>query len=238
MTTKLDWVRLPTNWIRDRGLIAFRWDRGTGSGNTAALMVLIAVAHAADKEGEAKVTYDMLCLVTGLSRAKVSEGLKILVNNHIIDRIPTSRSTFRLVGFFKDKGWGKLPAKRLYAGDIISAFRDFTLRSIAELNALKLFLLIVAFRDNKTNVSLLSYGKITELAGIDRNRVRQALDVLTYRSLVHTERFQTLAGTKPSVYRLIGLDSFVHAGTRGEANMFADLMADATQNVGLPISPE
>ncbi len=56
-----DWVRLPTDWIQDGGLQAFRWSADRGSAQTAALMCLAAIAHHADEEtGVAKLTYDQI----------------------------------------------------------------------------------------------------------------------------------------------------------------------------------
>ena len=34
------WVRLPSEWINDGGLKIFRWERGIGADNIAALMAL------------------------------------------------------------------------------------------------------------------------------------------------------------------------------------------------------
>jgi hypothetical protein len=49
---RLDWVRLPTNWIvEERGLLNFRWQKDKGGNNVAALMTLIVLAHHADDNG-------------------------------------------------------------------------------------------------------------------------------------------------------------------------------------------
>ena len=219
---------LPTAWMRSGGLRSFRWAPGIGSGNTAALMALMSIAHATDETGTAKLTYDQICYATGLSRAKLSEGLGVLEVRKLVERSPQGRSTFRLVGLNPSEGWGKLPAKRLYDGNRIAAFSEFKLRNAAELNALKMFLLIVAFRDNATNFAHLGYDKIDELSGIDRARIRSALSVLTYTGLVHTERFVSKVNTFAisNAYRLAGLDSYRHAGTTGRSDAFGDLLRD------------
>lgn len=219
-----EWVKLPTDWIRSGCLTELRWSSGIGSNNTAALMALIRLAHVADDEGIAKATYDDLCHSTGLSRAKVSDGLSVLEEKSLIGRNP-ARSTFRLVNFNPRQGWGKLPAKRLYSGERMVAFSEFKLRNPAELNALKIYLLAVAFRDNETNLANLSYDKFEELAGIDRARIRAALSVLTYAGLLHTERVASHqnAFAVSNAYRLVGIDSYRHAGTTGRSDIFADL---------------
>jgi DNA-binding transcriptional ArsR family regulator len=223
-----EWVKLPTDWIRSGGLTALRWSPGIGSDNTAALMTLIRLAHRADDEGVAKATYDDLSLSTGLSRAKVSGGLTVLEEKNIVARIPDARSTFALVNFNPKQGWGKLPARRLYSGDRIAAFSEYKLRNSAELNALKIYLLAVAFRDNGTNLANLSYDKFEELAGIDRARIRAALSVLTYGGMLHTER----VASKQNIYavshgyRVIGVDPYRHGGTTGHSDVFADMIAE------------
>lgn len=135
----LEWVKLPTQWIAAGGLrkITWRVDRSAG---TASLMVLIALAHHADAStGQVRVTYDALEEATGLSRTLISRGLRLLEAINVIARIDGQRGAHRLVSF-TEAGWGKLPAKRMYAGSEIALFRDFHLRSLTELNALKLFL--------------------------------------------------------------------------------------------------
>lgn len=55
---RLDWVRLPTNWIVEkRTLLNFRWQKDNGA-NRAALMTLIVLAHHADDNGTGELIYD------------------------------------------------------------------------------------------------------------------------------------------------------------------------------------
>lgn len=227
-----EWIMLPTGWIRDGKLTAFRWTGGGGSANTAALMSLICIAHAIDDTGETKLTYDQMCLATGLSRAKLSEGLSVLAERGLIERSPSGRSTFRLVSFNPKAGWGKLPAKRLYRKDgQITGFEDFKLRHPVELAALKIYLLIVAFRANATNLTHLSYDKFEELAGIERSRIKKALSLLINAGLIHIERAPSTANdhAMSNSYRLVGLDPYRHLGTTGRSDDFADLIASGTQ---------
>jgi len=52
----------------------------SGSDKAAALMILAPIAHVADEDGLATCTYDRLTLATGLSRAKVANGLSVLAD--------------------------------------------------------------------------------------------------------------------------------------------------------------
>ena len=94
----MNWVRLPSGWIRKRKeLREFRWTPLEGANNIAALMKLMVIAHHADKDsGVAKLTYDELSGYTDLSRAKVSGGLKSLEKQKIVERYSMGRSTFQV----------------------------------------------------------------------------------------------------------------------------------------------
>lgn len=224
---------LPTGWVHDRELRSFRWADGTGSANTAALMALMNIAHFVDDDGNAKLTYNQICDATGLSRAKLSQGLSVLCERRLIDRTLGGRSAFRLVGFNPREGWGKLPARRLYGkSGAITAFSDFTLRNLAELNALKIYYLLVAFRDNASNLAHLSYDKFEEIAGIDRARIKTALSILINAGLIHIERVPSTVNEygMSSAYRLVGLDPYRHPGTTGRADI-GDRLAETTQTI-------
>lgn len=213
-----DWVRLPTVWIQRRGLVGLRWRDGVGANNIAALMTLVAIAHRADDEtGTARVTYDEIEAATNLSRAKISAGLKVLVESKLITRGDDGRSSYGLVEYDRTRGWGKLPARKLYENGKISAFAAFKLRSATELNALKLFLLFVERRDNSTNLANISYDKIEEYTGIDRTKIKSGISLLAANNLVHVEQLPSGANQLgiANAYRIPHIEPYIHMGTRG-----------------------
>ena len=218
------WVNLPSTWIEEHGLKTFKWKDG-GSDNTAALMVLIVIAHHAEAgTGIAKVTYEDLHAATSISRAKISRGLNLLEDRGIIKRWQDGRSSFQLVGYDLTGGWCKLPAQPLYVGDLVEAFAYFTLRNKTELNALKLYLLFAARRGRDTNLANISLDKITEYAGVRRYEIKAATSLLASLSLAYIERLPSLANGYgvANAYRLAGLDTSVHMGTRGRRYEAAD----------------
>ncbi|MCF3972100.1 hypothetical protein [Paracoccus salsus] len=211
------WVPLPSTWIEEHGLKKFQWKYG-GSDNTAALMALVVIAHYVDSEtGLAKITYDQLCTATDVSRAKLSRGLSILEKRGIVRRWQNGRSSFELVGYDLTSGWCKLPAKPLYVGPVVEAFRYFRLRSKAELNAIKLYLLFAARRGRDTNLANISFDKINEYSGIRRDEIKAATSLLASLSLVYIERVPSASNDYgvANAYRLAGLETSVHMGTRG-----------------------
>jgi len=216
------WVRLPVTWIAESGLASFKWSiGGAGADQIAALMVLVATAHAADRDtGLARLTYDELTARTSLSRVKLSRGLTVLEERQLITRRTDGRrSTVALANFDPTAGWAMLPARSMYSGGRIRAFDEFSLRKKIELDAIKLFLLLVQRRDRKSNLARISYDKIQDYSGIPRQRIKPAVSFLSSLPLVYVE-------PQPSVhndfgisntYRIVGIESRVHQGTTGRA---------------------
>ena len=214
---KPDWVRLPTAWIEAKGLRVIRWNE-RGADNVAGLMLLVAIAHRMDQTtGSARLTYDDLQDATGLSRTLISGGLRMLTDAALVDRV--GKSVMSLAAFEPSANYAKLPVRQLYDGDEIVAFRDFTLRNRAELDALKLYLLFASRRDRSANVANLSYDKIDAYAGLDRTRIKRAIDLLVVRNLIRVDQRPSRVSElgMSHGYRLTGLDNYVHAGTRGRS---------------------
>lgn len=220
---KLDWVRLPSNWVQQRGLKAFKWEaRGAGANQIAALMVLTVVAHNADQEtGEARLTYDDFCAHTELSRAKVARGIAIVEERQLIKRPEyQGQSTFQLVDFDRGAGWAKFPAKSMYSGKHrIAAFADFRLRKAVELDALKLFFLFAARRDNNTNRANISYPTIEEYTAVPVARIKSATSFLASHSLIYIDHVPSQANEHgvANAYRVAGIDPRRHMGTLGRS---------------------
>jgi hypothetical protein len=222
MVGNREWVRLPSKWINEYGLTSLAWKNGgEGADRVAGLMALTVIAHSADEEtGVARVTYDQFCALTGLSRAKVSRGLDILDEIEVIQREPdAARSTFKLANYSPSSGWAKLPFRSMYSSSAIAAFKDFQLRRMAELDALKLFFLLVAMRNNKANVALIGYDKIELYTAIQRIRIKTAISFLASLSLIYVEHIPSQESEHgvANAYRIVGLSPYNHMGTRGRS---------------------
>jgi DNA-binding transcriptional ArsR family regulator len=220
------WVPLPSWWINEKRLRELRWGAdGKGSDNSAALIALAVITHHAN-DGMAKLTYSQLCKATGLSRSKLSNGLDVLEKMGIVDRAPHGRSTYALKNFDIERSgvhekfrWAMLPAQRLYSAGRAFAFSEFKLRSETELNALKLYFLFAARRGRDTNMANISYDKIEEYTAIERHHIKAAISLLAALSLVYVEHVRSENNDYgiANAYRLAGLDSYRHLGTRGRA---------------------
>ena len=215
------WVKLPSTWIEEGGLSAFKWRVGQGASETAALMALMVIAHRANLEdGIARATYDDLMIATGISRTKISDGLDILAKRNLIVRGPEGRSTFGLTNYGEEHRWAGLPAKPLYDPHwSIPMFEDFHLRKPAELDAVKLYLAFAARRDTGQNVTRMTYNRISDYAGIKLGRIKRALGILNINGLITVESYARMDGLPGAShgYRLAHLHPTLHAGTTGRA---------------------
>lgn len=218
MSALRDWVKLPTKWIHENGLTKLRWAESEGANNVAALMLLAVIAHHVDDDsGTTTLTYDQLSTLTALSRVKISGGLKVLEALGVVSRRTSGRSSLALVGYDKNAGWGKIPARRLYSHGTITFFNELSLRKASELYALKLYFLFVAHRNNNTNLAHISYDKIEGYTGIDRSRIKSGLSLLAANGLVHVEHLPSQGSEFgiSNAYRLAHLEPYSHMGTQG-----------------------
>lgn len=229
------WVRLPTKWIlnteEDSFLKNLRWTTdGPNSHNTASLMVLLAIASNTShretrknpKIGKVDLSYTDLTDITSISRKLVSEGLKKLINAGLVEKDSSNKvNQYSLCDFSGSEGWGKLPAKKLYNERIesIKAFKNFTLRNKVELNALKLYFLIVALRDNDSNHSLMTYKTIRKYTGIPQNDINAAISLLISSELIRVTKIESknYKDAVVNAYRLVGINPYKHAGTSGKS---------------------
>lgn len=217
------WVPIPTKWITDHGLKDFQWSSGgKGSDEQAALMIYIMLAHHSDALGMARLTYTKINHISGLSRAKVSVGIDILLGRNLIAK-ENEQSVFRIQSLNMNvRGWGMLPAAKLYTvTGRLTFFKSLKLRSRAELNALKILLLFTERRDSTANIIHLSYDKINEYTGIHRSHIQDALSLLCVNGLIRVDqqRSEINQFAVSNSYRLAHIDSFKHRGTTGRAQM-------------------
>lgn len=220
-------IKMPNQWVEDNSLRRFKWIKGSGSNHLAALMVLAPILHHMDKEtGLTRLTYTQLTDITDLSREKVSRGLDVLLKFKLISYDTGKRSVFRVTNYDPLKGWVKFPAKPLYRGVGIYAFRDFKLRKRAELDAMKLYYLFASRRDRRTNMAKIGFDKIEVMTGIPRNNIKGGLNILAANGLIHVERIPSSMSDYgvANAYRLAHLDSYIHMGTRGRGMDSIDFM--------------
>ena len=231
------WAKIPTAWVRDDlGLRDFTW-REQGADATAALILLIALAIRSNQANRIEdvtqrgvYTYDNLHALTLLSRAKIATGLRLLEKHKIITVARNKRTNqYTLPGISEGGKWAQLPQSYLLVGRVLKGFSGFQLRHRTELNALKLYLLLLAYRDVKGNFTAIGYERICELTGFTRNDVVRArsllisLELITF-NLVFFEKHEQLNDDftrASSRYRILGfgIKNELRSQPSGEANV-------------------
>jgi len=224
-----DWVKMPSRWILNKEtppLSCFKWKGDNKAAHISAIMLYITINHYANSEhtrelteiGCAKLSYTELMNITDVSRAKIAEGLNILISMKLIEKIGINKTNIYKISNYKpDGGWAKLPAKSLYDKSMnhIIAFKQFKLRSKNELNALKLFLLLIALRNDDTNYANASYNTINLYTGISKNDIRSAISLLININFINVDKSNS--DLKPdqtiNLYRITGIDRYKHGGT-------------------------
>jgi predicted transcriptional regulator len=216
-----DWSRLPSQWIHNEDLRLFQAGKYLGK-SVAALKVLLAVAlcaenNSADKagrnQGSAGLSYDELMSLTDLSRPMVAAGVKLLCGSGIVaveGEGQGRKNRYFLSGYGVGEPWGKLPNKRLYRNartDRIMALHEFSCRRVSDLNALKLYLLLTAFRDVRKNYAMIGYEKIWDYTGIPEAKIRRAISVLIEQGMIRVDQEKGTADKRnhPNRYEILGL---------------------------------
>ncbi len=227
------WIKLPSKWILDEEdssyLRTLKWSGSDKSYNTASLMVLLAIASNISHRktfrnpviGQTELSYTDLMTITSLSRAIVAGALEKLINSGLIKKITENKTNqYIICNFGEDQGWAKLPARKLYSSNLesITAFKNFKLRSKVELNALKIYFLSVGLRNRQTNHAQMKYSTITKYTAVHQNDINPAVSLLVSSELIRVIRVESTQHEKAvsNAYRLVGLESYNHAGTSGK----------------------
>lgn len=227
------WVKMPTNWIRNKEnppLVSFRWKGIDKSAHISALMLYLIINHHVNNEptrqfpepGYAQLSFTELMNIAGISRAKIADGLTVLVSKGLIERIKDNKiNAYKICNYNPYAGgWAKLPAKSLYDASLkrIPIFHSFHLRLKNELNALKLYFLLLAFRDDAKNSARISYDTIYMYSGIQKNDIRSAISLLINHSLVQVDKSVSanFLDRTMNIYRIVGVNRYKHGGTTSE----------------------
>lgn len=225
-----EFVKMPTGWITspESGVLQkFRWKGEDKSDYIAALILYIVICHHVNDVstaefptlGCAQISYSKFLEATGLSRPKISGGLKKLEEFNLvnIDR-KGKTSIYKIVNYDRNQKWAKLPLKYLCNSDNeyknIRVFREFSLRSKVELNAIKIYLLLIAFRNRETNLAIISYESISRYTSVDENEIKRALSFLVIHDLITVDKAHHIAVSikTNNLYGIKGIRSNRHIG--------------------------
>lgn len=194
------WCKFPSRWIRDRTLTGLTWSSCGGDG-TAALLLLVAIAvrinqatidalreepgQPVEPARDIQLTYDELADMTGISRPKVSSGLKLLKEHGLVTAVKTGRTMrYALPQILTQGDWCQFPQTWIYRHKVLEPFMGFRLREKWELQALKVYLVLLTFKHNGQPLSQVSYTAIENYTGVVRSDIRKAIDHLINLGLI------------------------------------------------------
>lgn len=217
-----EWASLPTYWILKpqydaqpnwkSGLVAFGGrDIGT---KCAALKLYLAIVLRAEfkagskRHGCATITYDDFQNSVGLSRPYISRGLKFLVAQEMISASPNGRSIeYKLTNYAIGGRWVKLPKRHLLRLDGSRPLQNLSTRRRTDLNALRLYLLLLALKSKANSDAKISYDNIIKYTGMQRRNISQAISILVEYELitVRTEHDHSESKNQPNRYAIKGL---------------------------------
>ncbi|MBY0241202.1 MAG: hypothetical protein K2X55_17990 [Burkholderiaceae bacterium] len=178
------------------GLIMLQWRQHKGAA-TAALLLLFALAvianqaqrhHGLRQNNQVAATYEQLQAMVPLSRKLIADGLQLLLMVEAIGFTRDGRrNLYTLNGIEHNGSWCMLPQSHLLQRQQhlarLQVFID-QIRRRESLHALKVYMLILAFRDRHTNFAAIGYDKIGHYAGLRREEISTATAMLASLQLV------------------------------------------------------
>ena len=203
--------KCPSWWLRDKACLLGLLGGGSAGPSIAALKCVMAISTKIDFHTlKVKLSFSDLETLTGLSRPMVSRGLALIEAMNIarIDRTGYVNE-YELIVDEKDKGWAKLPTER-----VNKQLPSLLNRGVVPLAALKIYLVLLALRNNDSNEVAIKHVNLREYTGIQKNQIRPALDILFSHGLIRITQSEYVDEKKPTspirahnIYILLGLDS-------------------------------
>ena len=191
--------KMPSWWGRDQtGLRRFNGGASTGT-SIAALKCLLAIVLMSEFSTQrAKVSYNGLMELTGLSRPMIPEAIKKLESEKIIkvDRAGY-RNVYELLESKDDEGWAKVPYDR-----VKKALSNISNKGESSLAALKIYVQLLVNRWQNNYEVIISYKTLRKYTGVQAFRIRSGLDILFSHMLLHVK--QAEGESAHNIYTILG----------------------------------
>ena len=219
----IQWKMLPTGLVTPELMKSLTWAQADRSSNAAALMMYVGLAvYAAPtdeflsglKTGEAKPTYEQLKIFSGLSRDLINRGIQKLIELEMISKRKNGVGTIYVLNSYNSSlyRWGKIPHKYFSRkNEIRPVFHNMSVRNKVTLHALKIYLMLIKFRDDRKNYASISYDKLIVQTGVRREDVKRALMVLSENRLIIIDTVRSdYSDHRHNIYRICGVHNTRH----------------------------
>jgi len=221
----MNWAKLPSGWVRfpkPCPLTTLTWREHRTQG-TAALVLLIALAiklnmshrkvTASQQTAKVAVTYDELQSMTGFARATIAKALMLLESMGAINIEKVGRtSVYGLPEVGINGRYCQVPQAYLLDGKESELRRLIRLptNTRACLNAMKLYVLFLAYRNHRFDTTAIGYEAIMAHTGMRRADVPEAFSLLVAHELARASDEQDeREQDKSKRYRVLGLTRIV-----------------------------
>ncbi|RPE80726.1 hypothetical protein EDD65_1254 [Keratinibaculum paraultunense] len=193
---------LPNKWIREKKLCDIYAAKSGES--IAALKCLLALNLYMDFSAKetSDVSYSKLEDLTGLSRPMVAKGINTLISKGVvkIEKESSGRKARSYKFVIGDDIWSKVPKNKMY-----SFIKTLNNRGISSLSALKIYLVILTFKDKKSGIANIGYEKIREYTGLQSKDIKSGLQILYEYKLIYVtqERDDSTRRYKHNSYTIL-----------------------------------
>lgn len=216
--------RLPSWWIQDGRLNDFKVPNGLPTLKTLVALAIIKGRFQRRRIGRGleffPASITELAEIAGTHRMEIVRSLDLLKSLKLIQRLeldPTALEAPRRTAVYGFTApvtpFLPLPFVHLERAEFPSSLR---LRSATNLAALKIYLLLGAFRNNRDGCTMLGYEKIIDYSGLKRIDIPRALNLLVTAGLVATRQPDFENEFFATRYFLRGLNKAPHL-SRGDA---------------------
>ncbi|MGF7001264.1 hypothetical protein [Paraburkholderia sp. GAS32] len=221
----MTWARFPSAWVRfpkpcPLNILSWREHRTQG---TAALVLLVALAIKLNlshrkvpleqQTESVAVTYDELQTMTGFARATISKALMLLQSMGAIKIHKVGRaSVYELTEVSVNGRYCQVPQAFLLDGKEAELRRLIRLPTHTRtcLNAMKLYMLFLAYRNHRFDTTAIGYESIMAHTGMRRADIPEAFSLLVAHELVRaSDADDSRDHDKSKRYRVLGLGQII-----------------------------
>lgn len=192
------WAKLPSAWIHKGTLPALANIDSRDAINALKLYMVVALFatfSAAPKRpaGTALLTPADILSYGGIPSSAIQMAVRNLSNLDLLTaRFGEKESTYKLK-HFNTRGWAKLPKRFLLSASDLNPnhgrLHQFSASQPENLNTLSIYLVLLAFRENKSSSASISYDRLVRYSGVPRIKIRKALNsLLKLGWLTHIEK--------------------------------------------------
>lgn len=193
--------RLPNKWIQDGLLVSFKGGADQGRSIAALKIVILFALKNGFSDRIDNLSFSIISESTGLSRPMLSPAIEQLEGLGLILVDRRTRTHSYSLNVDLRATWARLPRFLL-----LERLPLLSNRSSSTLYALKIYLVLHAYRSNYSMSVTITYTKLREKTGLQPKNIRKGIDVLINHGLIGLSRLKGPDGSyQANCYSFFGL---------------------------------